>query len=362
MNWLLEKNVLDSIIRVSSELIPSAEERRSHAISVNQRSLISKRDNVATIKVQGTLTDSPNILAELFGGGNTTYGELLEDLASANFDDDVDSILLAIDSPGGEATASWVSVMDAIKDSKKPVTALVGTMAASAAYGIASQAGRILAQNRMSSVGSIGVVAGFFVEDDIVEITSTDAPEKRPNVRTEEGVGSVRKQLDAMHNVFAEAVARGRNTTVATVNEKFGKGAMVLAQDAIDAGMIDDFFSVDKESPRMDIETLKMEHRGVFDAVVAQERDRVCAHLKLGHDSGDMQTAITAIKEGSTLTQELQAIYLSASMKKKDIDARSNDDVVIDEEVNIEDKEKEVGRNILAMAAANMGYKLEGVK
>ncbi len=362
MSWLLEKTIFDSITKASLELIPDSEERMAHAVSVNQRSRLSIKNNIATIKIQGTLTDSPNIIAELFGNGNTTYAELLEDLSSANFDDDVDSILLAIDSPGGEATASWVAVMDAIADSKKPVTAVVGTMAASAAYGIASQAGRILAQNRMSSVGSIGVVAGFLNDNSVIEITSSDAPEKRPDIKTEEGVESVKKQLDAMHDIFVQAIARGRNTTVQNVNQNFGRGAMMLAQDAIDAGMIDNFFSVDKESPLMDIETLRMEHRGVFDAVVAQERDRVCAHLKLGQESGDLKTAIQAVMDGSELTETLKATYLSASMKREDMKARANDDVSINEETSIESKEEEVGNNILKMAAANLGFTLKGVK
>ncbi|MHC4266386.1 MAG: S49 family peptidase [Planctomycetota bacterium] len=362
--WLLEKNIFDAIHSASKELIPTVEERKAHAVSLAGRDITATRDNVATINVDGVLTDSPNILAELFGGGNTTYVEILEGLSAANQDDSIGTILMAIDSPGGEASAQWVEVMDAVASSKKPVTALVGTMAASAAFGIASQANQILAQNRMSQVGSIGVVAGFQMDDSFVEVTSTDAPDKRPNAGTDEGKASIRAQLDSMHAVFAEAVARGRNTSLATVNEKFGKGSMLLANDAIDVGMIDGFFAINKsnkEVPRMDLNTLKEEHRGIFDAIVAQERDRVSAHLKLGSESGDMATAIKAIEEGSELTQALTAQYLAHGMKKRDIEAREEDNVSIEVE---EEKvsPKALGDIIVAKAAECLGIELKGVK
>jgi ClpP class serine protease len=87
--------------------------------------------------------------------------------------------------------------------------------------------------------GSIGIAASFLVDESIVEIASTEAPKKRPDVSTAEGKAIVREELDAIHEVFVEAIARGRSTTTTNVNRNFGRGAIVLARDAKRAGMID---------------------------------------------------------------------------------------------------------------------------
>lgn len=80
----------------------------------------------------------------------------------------------------------------------------------------------------------------------------------------------------------------------------------------------------------MDSNELKLKHPELFKAVfeegeksgVAKERDRVCAHLKMGVSSGDMKTATEAVKSGAEMTQSLMADYMSASMNRNDRSAR----------------------------------------
>ena len=80
----------------------------------------------------------------------------------------------------------------------------------------------------------------------------------------------------------------------------------------------------------MDLGKLKAEHPAVFaEAVavgVAQELDRVSAHLVMGESSGDMKTAVKAIQEGSGMTATLQATYMTAAMNRTDIEKRNDDD------------------------------------
>ena len=47
------------------------------------------------------------------------------------------------------------------------------------------------------------------------------------------------KQLDAIHEEFIDAVARGRGVAASVVEESFGQGRMLRAADAINAGMAD---------------------------------------------------------------------------------------------------------------------------
>jgi ClpP class serine protease len=186
----------------------------------------------------------------------------------------------------------------------------------------------------------------LITSDSKVSIASTKAPKKRPDVTTDEGKAMVQEQLDPMHDLVAESIADGRGTTTKKVNANFGQGAMVLAEQALKAGMIDSIGSAPQQSApeaaetkevrSMDLQKLKTEYPAVYDAAVAvgrdTERDRVCAHLKMGAESGDMETAVTAITDGSDMTMTLTATYMSAARNKALTDARVDDN----QEVTVE--------------------------
>jgi protease-4 len=84
-------------------------------------------------------------------------------------DDDVRAVVLRIDSPGGSAMASdlmWQAVRKVVKH--KPVIVSIGDMCASGGYYVASAGSEIMAQNE-SLVGSIGVVGGKVVGDELAK-------------------------------------------------------------------------------------------------------------------------------------------------------------------------------------------------
>lgn len=62
---------------------------------------------------------------------------------------------------------------------------------------------------------------------------------------------------------------------------------------------------------------------------VAQERDNVLAHLTMGEASGDMATAVTAIKGGQTMTAALTATYLAASMNRAGVETRTAEEIAL---------------------------------
>lgn len=74
---------------------------------------------------------------------------------------------------------------------------------------------------------------------------------------------------------------------------------------------------------------LRAQHPELYASVlasgVAQERDRVGAHLTMGEASGDMPTAIAAINAGTGMTATLQAKYMAAGMSRADRSARQSD-------------------------------------
>lgn len=343
--WLINKNA-DSVKQYYAAISGGVTIDETKISAFNGGDIMSVVGSTAGISVTGILTNAPDWIASFFGGGNTVYSDIREAIVMANADPAIDNIVMNIDSPGGHAGAELKETMDFIANSSKPINAFVGYQAASAAYGIASQATFISAQNKSTILGSVGVVQMFFVDEQIVEISSSDSPNKRPDVTTEEGKSIVRAELDQMHEVFAEDIAAGRGVSVATVNSDFGRGGIFLAEKAVKRGMIDSIGSASQtadggtttEAIKMDLKTLKADHLDLYQSVldeginkgVAQgaesEKKRAAAHLKMGATCGDMAIATKAIADGAAFNDdEVQADYLSASMNKRDKQDREDD-------------------------------------
>jgi ClpP class serine protease len=350
--WLIDEGTLTSIgaMLEQSSTAPTKAELDEFASAQafdedGRPSNMAIIGDTASIRVHGILTDAPNFMMAIFGPGNTTYRDIRSALAIAEADDTVERIRLEINSPGGTAGAEWVETLTALGKVNKPIDAYVGDLAASAAYGIAAKANTIQAQNSLSRVGSIGTVLTVQTPSaNSVTITSSNAPDKRPDVTTEEGRAVFQTYADAVETIFIEHVAEGRGVTADAVRADFGRGGVVLAEEALTKGMIDSL-ATDVESNTnvatsgetqtteagtMDLATLKASHPEVYAQAVAigedTERGRVKAHVKLGESSGAMDVALKAIKEGSDLSMELQAEYLSASMNRKDVTDREDED------------------------------------
>jgi len=358
-------------------VVPSAEQqlefeaRSGSDGAAGDRILTIAGDN-AEIAITGVITKRPSFMAMLFGGGNTTYPDIVSAIATAQANPDVTNITYAIDSPGGSFDGLF-DALAAMQSVTKPTKAVIGGVGASAAFALASQADTVIASSIASRVGSVGVVVDMYVDDREVSITSTNAPRKRPDVSTKEGVAMVVEELDALHDIFVDAIATGRGTTPATVNKDFGQGGTVLATDAVKRGMIDAVAgtplkvvkttkTTKTEASKMDLTQLKAQHPETFAAAVQQgtteERDRVQAHLLMGESSGDMKTASAAIKDGSAMTAVLQATYMTAGMNRSDVAARQADDISAtagDKATAQEDAADQAGAEVLRIVQAKLG-------
>jgi ClpP class serine protease len=200
---------------------------------------VTVRDGVALIPVTGPIFPKANLFTELSGA--TSIEVLAKDFASALNDGSVKSIILNMDSPGGSvAGIHEFSEMVYAARGRKPIVAYVGSMAASAAYWIASAADEIV-MDETADVGSIGVVA--VVPDPAkrqtkdLEIVSSQSPKKRPDYGTETGKAIVQREVDQLADIFIDRVARNRGVSADHVLERFGGGGMQLAAEAIESGM-----------------------------------------------------------------------------------------------------------------------------
>lgn len=290
--------------------------------------------STAEIRVDGVLTKRPDFFAMFFGGGNTTYTGIRNALAVAATDPNVKTIVLGIDSPGGSVDGLFetLDAIAAVRASGKTIRVRAEN-AQSAAYGIAAVAGTIEAVSRAATFGSIGTAVSFFVDPDVVTLTNTDSPNKRPDVTTDAGKAVVVEYLDQINDEFVRAIARGRDVEASTVTRDYGRGASFTAPNAQRLGMIDKIQTtplraVNSKGKAMagrnddDSTDTAGAIAAASEAAVArgvnQERDRVLAHVTFGESCGDMTIALEAIRSGAGMTQELTARYLSAGMNRTD--------------------------------------------
>lgn len=340
--WFLEQWAYDELELLRSKMDAAAIAELKRNVSSNRsrsNGMLIVDGSTARIPINGILTDEPDFFAELFGGGNTTYPDIVASLDAA--DKEFERVVLEFgNSPGGKMDGLFPT-MDRIKNMSIPVIATVQTRATSAAYGLASQAGEIVALHESAEFGSVGVAIRAVVDSQIVDIASTDAPRKRPDLSTDDGKAVVREELDEIHEMFASAIADGRGTTAKKVNKTYGRGGTLLAKRALAAGMIDRIGAVEYEittaaegggnegGGSMDPKKLQAEHPDVYAAIVAigvaQERDRVMAHVTLAEQTGADTIALRAIREGSDLTQTLIAEYTAAGLAKRELSTRVDD-------------------------------------
>ena len=407
--WLVHSSAIDEIIRLEEKRLeasldpaqvnPGVTESRhrfNQSHDNGQPEILNISGNIAQIEISGVLTKNPSFFFSFFsGGGSTSYSEIVDAIGIAEADESVDEIELFIDSPGGRLDG-MEDAINAIRETEKPIIAIVDGNAASAGFAIAAAADKIFATRKTDMIGSIGVVQSRFVSDRIIEITNRESPDKRPDVTTPEGVSVVQDELDAVHNLIIEGIAEGRSAatgrdiTPDVINADFGKGAMFVAVDAKKKGLIDDFLetsgnSVNNENSSsnnsenltigetMNAADLKLKFPEVHAAIlaegnaagvtagIAKERDRCEAHLKGGVMSGNMELATKCISDGTELTNSINMDYLSGAANKSSAAARSDDNPDLGDAAQAAAKTKEdkAAEDLDDKVAASLGYQEE---
>ena len=307
--------------------------------------VLTVQDGTATIDVRGVLAPTLDMQTLLTGG--TSYADIRAGLLSAERDASVRRIVMRINSPGGRVDGLF-ETLDLMSTLKKPITSLSG-LALSAGYALASATTRIVAASEAAEFGSIGVATQYRTDDSVVTVSSTGAPNKAPDPRTEDGKASIRERLDGLHDLFVSAVAKGRYVSQADVAARFGQGGVVLAAAAKQAGMIDSLPTVaarvrastsarmDGDSPtemsgdeQMDINELRAKYPSlcadISGEATVMERKRSAAHVTMAESSGAADVALKAIASGARVgDDDIQAAYLSAAINKSAQGARQAD-------------------------------------
>lgn len=195
--------------------------------------ILDIKDNIAFISVEGILTRD-----FVYPGFTTSMNDLIDVVRSVKDNDAVTSLVFKVNSPGG--TAEVIDLLGKeIAECGKKTTSVVTGIAHSGAYWLVSQTDEVIV-SPLASVGSIGVVYYCHNDDDnMIKITSDNAPMKAIIGKTEDEVNEIKSRLNTVESEFIAAVAKGRGVNESEVIKNYGKGGIKLGREAVDIGMAD---------------------------------------------------------------------------------------------------------------------------
>jgi len=203
--------------------------------------------DVAVIHLGGYITQKPNIFTLLFGGTSTEG--LTREIRSAVADPTVGSIILDVDSPGGEAfgVAEAASAIRSMRGTK-PMVAVANPVMASAAYWLASQADEVIAAPS-SIVGSIGAFTIHVDESAAIDqqgLKVTPVSYGRMKVAgasfaplSDEAKASMQARVDYFGKLMETDIGKARGISAASVHERYGQGDVFTPPQAKQRGLID---------------------------------------------------------------------------------------------------------------------------
>jgi protease IV len=209
---------------------------------------------VAVIDVRGVIEDSHDVLTALY---KNAYSE------------SVKAIVLRVNSPGG-AVAPSQDIYEAVKrlKARKPIVAVMGSVAASGGLYVSLSASKVLCQ-ASTQTGSIGVIlqvpnvrtVAEKVGVEMITVKSGKLKDAGNMFRemTIEERGYLEGTTSSIHETFMKAVAESRSLDLEKVRG-VADGRVILGDEAVAIGIADGFgdvYDAAREGLRLAKEELK---------------------------------------------------------------------------------------------------------
>jgi protease IV len=210
--------------------------------------------------IESTGLSSPGTIAVIDLFGIISYGvpgmvedtmvdDIVAKLKQARDDEDIKCIILRIDSPGGEVTASDVLYHEVSKTKAvKPVIAYIDSVGASGAYYTAMGATTVMA-NELSITGSIGVIMQAINIEQLANKIGVSAltfksgkmkdllnPMRPP---TTEEMAFVQNMINETYDKFVGIVSKERKLNEQALRNELADGRIISGKLAAAAGLID---------------------------------------------------------------------------------------------------------------------------
>lgn len=230
--------------------------------SAKARPAAEKKGAVAVLPIFGIINQRVSNM-DVSSGGMFSIDKFSQTFRQAVADPNVKAIVLNIDSPGGGVfgVAELADEIYAAR-SQKHIVAVANSLAASAAYWIASAADELVVTPG-GMVGSIGV---YMMHDDLsaayeaagIKTTIIQAGKYKTEGNsleplTDEARQALQDDVNAYYDMFIENVAKGRGIAAKDVRNGYGEGRVLNAKGAKAAGMVDRIDTLDGVLSRLGV-------------------------------------------------------------------------------------------------------------
>ena len=208
---------------------------------------VTYHGNVGIIHISGIISRHADMFASFFGLGSAAIENIAKDFQSLLDNEEVKSIILDFDTPGGAITGVN-ELAEIIYKARgiKPIKAYVTGMACSAGYFLASACDEIII-DEMGQVGSIGVMRVVSKQNEkSVIFKSSQSPMKNIDGESEQGRAEYQAKVDYLASIFIDKVAKYRGITADEVINRGNKGGVLVGAVAVTAGLADRLGSMDQ--------------------------------------------------------------------------------------------------------------------
>lgn len=198
--------------------------------------------NIAIVYADGEIVDG-------WSAGNIGGDSLSEELRALRREEDIQAVVLRVNSPGGSAYASEqiLREVELLRESGKIVVVSMGAVAASGGYWISSRADAIVAQ-ASTITGSIGVFGIFPNYQELREKIGVNVQQVKTGKyadvlgisrsKSADELALFQKFVDKVYEDFLDRVTSGRDLERDAVHE-IAQGRVWTGAQALELGLVD---------------------------------------------------------------------------------------------------------------------------
>lgn len=275
-------------------------------------------NNVAVLRIEGVIMQKASFFSMIFGGA--TLDSLTADFKSLVSNDDIDTIVLDIDSPGGTVSGvmDFANLIFEARE-QKTIISISSSIMTSAAMWIGAAAEHVLISCGTVVTGSIGVltthvdVSQLQADLGIKTTEITAGREKRIASTfaplTDAGRSSLQSQVDKIMEAFVGDIAKFRGVSEQEVKSNMADGKIFIGDNAVKAGLVDDIKTFDLlletinnggldmglfAKKEANLDNLKTEHTDLYNEAVAVGMEKSIS----AHETSLKKTEETSYKTG----------------------------------------------------------------
>jgi len=299
-------------VKLNDEEYESPAEYLADAIS-------SRNESTGIISVDGPMSKTTDYFHLIFGG--VGYDAISQSLINFANDEDIDNILMVLDTPGGDASGiSELSDLVKAVGQYKPVTAYASGAAFSAGYWLATSANELRGA-KMSELGSIGAIATFSsvakaLEEAGVETYVSRSGKFKALLNSREPISEEAKELldsktQYLHQVFINNVLQNRPSLSSRAQSSWAEGQTFYFDQAVSAGLIDGpaiaISDLMSKLSKSTVEDTTMKRKPLFLSESARAALQAGAELTALSDEQPADTADTAATSEKQVTDAAES-------------------------------------------------------